>query len=90
VDGLLEVVDAVGDDAAEIVAGLLGGAFESGVCIAPVVEGLAVVAKVLHDGGDRSALAQGFERVLLVVGEGARWVRELEDIRAGGILRGMV
>ena len=90
VDGLLEVVDTIGDDATKIVAGLFGGEFEGGAVIAPIVEGLALVAQLLHDGRDRFALAQGFKSELLVMAEWAVWVWELEDVRAGEILRGVV
>lgn len=81
VDSLLEVVDAIGDDAAEGVASLFDGKAKGGVGIAPVVEGLALVIEFIHDRGDRFTLAQGFESALLV---GRKLVcGELEQIRAG-------
>lgn len=78
---MLKVMDAIGDDTAELVTGFIRGELEGGVGVAPVVESLAVVAEFIHDSGDAFALAQGFEGELLVMGERAFWVWKGNGVR---------
>jgi hypothetical protein len=68
--GQLEVFDGIGDDAAAVVAGVLGGEGEGFVGVAPVIESSAAVAEGVHDLGDALALGEQIEGGALVAGEG--------------------
>jgi hypothetical protein len=67
--GHLQVFEAVGDEAAVVLAGVAGGVLEAGVLFAPGVEAAARHADLCHGGGDGMAVVDELDDGFLGVGE---------------------